>query len=57
MGEAVRRACLRAAVEAYEQAREDGLCAEGAWEAAVAAIYAVDVAVIAGRAADLADQG
>lgn len=43
LAERVRRACVRAAAEVYEQAREDGLCAEGAWEAAIAAVYALDL--------------
>ena len=40
---AVRDACVRAALDAYENARMDGLCHEGAWEVAVGAIHALDV--------------
>lgn len=56
LAEAVRRACIEAAAEAYEQAREDGLCAEGAWEVAIAAILGLDLKPIlvaaGGRAED-----
>lgn len=40
--EAVRQACLRAALQAHEDAGIQGLCAEGRWEAAVSAIRGVD---------------
>jgi len=40
---AVRDACLRAALEAHEQAGLGGLCAEGRWEVAVDAIRSLDV--------------
>lgn len=36
--EAVRTACVDAAIEGYERAAISGLCHEGAWEAAVSAI-------------------
>jgi len=38
LAEAVRAACMRAALEAYESAGISGLCAEGRWELAVQAI-------------------
>ena len=41
--EAVRAACLEAALLAYEDAGMRGLCAEGRWEAALAAIRHVDL--------------
>jgi len=41
--EAVRAACLQAALLAYEDAGIRGLCAEGRWEAALAAIRHVDL--------------
>jgi len=41
--EAVRRACIEAALAAYEDAGIAGLCAEGRWEAAVSAIQSLDV--------------
>jgi formiminotetrahydrofolate cyclodeaminase len=36
--EALRRACIDAAIDGYERASISGLCHEGAWEAAVSAI-------------------
>ena len=45
--EAVRRACIEAAVDAYEQASIAGLCREGAWEAAVSAMRSLDLARLA----------
>ena len=48
--ETVRQACLKAAVEAYENAGMSGLCAEGRWELAVQAIRELDLgAVLDGR--------
>jgi hypothetical protein len=38
----VRSACLQAALDAYEDAGLRGLCAEGRWEYALAAIRRVD---------------
>ena len=43
LAEAVRSACLSAALHAYEDARMRGLCEDGAWEAAVGAIRSVEV--------------
>lgn len=43
LAEATRRACLQAALNAYEQAQTDGLCAEGALEFALDAIRRLDV--------------
>jgi len=43
LAEAVRKACIRAALAGYEQAAMDGLCHEGAWEVAVGAIRMLDV--------------
>lgn len=41
--EAVRAACVQAAVAAYEDAGIQGLCEEGRWEAAVGAIESIDL--------------
>jgi len=41
--ELIRAACLEAATRAYEQASISGLCGEGAWEVARAAIERLDV--------------
>lgn len=36
--EAVREACIQAALEGYENAALSGLCREGAWESAISAM-------------------
>jgi hypothetical protein len=41
MAEAVRQACLAAALQAYEDAGLSSLCHEGRWECAVDAIRAM----------------
>ncbi len=46
LAEAVRQACLKAAQEAYESAGISGLCEEGRWECAVAAIRSLDMEAI-----------
>ena len=43
IAEAVRAACLKAALQAYEDAGISGLCQEGRWELAVAAIRDLDL--------------
>ena len=45
--EAVRDACLAAALEAYEHASLSGLCHDGAWEAALGAIRAANLNEVA----------
>jgi len=44
--EAIKAACLKAAIEAYEEAKMSGLCQEGAWELAVDAIKSLDVETV-----------
>jgi phosphopantothenate synthetase len=51
LAESIRRALIEAGEAAYEDAGIQGLCAEGRWEAAVAAMRTVDVAEVARRAA------
>lgn len=46
----IRDACLKAAVQAYEDAGIQGLCAEGRWEAAVSAMQSVDVTELLDKA-------
>ena len=46
IAQAVRSACVAAALEGYEQAQIAGLCQEGAWEVAVDAIRMVDLTEI-----------
>ncbi len=48
--EAVRRACIEAALAAYENAGISGLCAEGRWEVAVGAIQSLDLKQVAAEA-------
>lgn len=48
--EAVRRACVDAAIDGYERASISGLCHEGAWEAAVSAIRMAALDGLAERA-------
>lgn len=43
VAEVVRKACIEAALAAYEGAGISGLCAEGRWEAAVSAMQSLDV--------------
>lgn len=53
IAEAVRRACVEAALEAYEDAQIRGLCREGAWEVAIEAVRSLDIAaVIAAASSD-----
>lgn len=47
--EAVRTACVRAAMRSYEDARMDGLCDEGAFEVAIDAVRSLDLTVLARR--------
>lgn len=44
--EAVRVACLRAALDGYERAGLSGLCEEGRWEMVVDAIQSLDIDAI-----------
>jgi hypothetical protein len=56
--EAVRRACIDAALAAWEDAGVQGLCAEGRWEVAVSAMRRLDLrAVVGGRRIPPAEQG
>jgi len=48
VAEIIRRACLDAAVAAYEGAGMSGLCAEGRWELAVQAIRELDLEAVLG---------
>lgn len=41
--EAVRRACIEAALAAWEDAGISGLCAEGRWEMAIQAMRELDL--------------
>ena len=54
---AVRTACLEAAVQAYDDAGIQGLCEEGRWECAIAAVRRLDLqTLIAARSAGSHDR-
>lgn len=46
LAEAVRKACIDAALTAYDDGAMSGLCHEGAWECAVDAMRGLDVAAV-----------
>ncbi|MBE7460383.1 MAG: acetyltransferase [Zoogloeaceae bacterium] len=46
IAETVRRACVEAALAAYEDAQVRGLCREGAWEVAIEAVRSLDIAAV-----------
>lgn len=47
LAEAVRAACIKAALEAYEEGGVLGLCAEGRWEYAISALQQLDLDALA----------
>ena len=46
IAQAVRSACVTAALEGYERAQIAGLCQEGAWEVAVDAMRMLDLKTV-----------
>ena len=56
LAEAIRTACLEAALRAYEDAGISGLCEEGRWECAVQAIKGVDLTALVKQAAGSPDR-
>jgi hypothetical protein len=56
LAEAIRTACLEAALRAYEDAGISGLCEEGRWECAVQAIKGVDLSALIQQAAGSPDR-
>lgn len=52
--ELIRTACIQAALEGYEDAAANGLCHEGAWEAAISAMQQLDLMTL--LQAESADQ-
>jgi hypothetical protein len=46
LAEAVRQACIAAALEAHEHAGIVGLCQEGRWEAAIEAVRSLDLRAV-----------
>lgn len=57
VAEAVRAACLQAAVDGYERAGFGGLCEAGRWEMVVDALKALDVDAIIAATVPAARQG
>lgn len=55
--EATRRACLDAALDAYEDAGIRGLCGEGRWEYAIDAVRQLDLSHLVPAAARTAADG
>lgn len=54
IAEDVHRACVETTLSAYESARMDGLCHEGAWEIAVNALRQLDLDAILHKTSDTA---
>ncbi len=50
--EAVRAACLQAAIEGYERAGLGGLCEEGRWEMVVDAIRSLELDAVIATSSD-----
>jgi hypothetical protein len=50
LAEAVQRALVAVALEAYEEAGLSGLCTEGRWEVAIGAMRSYDVKQIIAKA-------
>ena len=50
LAESVRRACIEAALDAYESAGISGLCAEGRWELAIQAMRCLELGPLIGDA-------
>lgn len=46
LAEAVRAACIQAALDAYEEGGVLGLCAEGRWEYAISVMRQLDLAAL-----------
>ena len=46
LAEAVREACIAAALSGYEDAGMSGLCHEGRWECAISAMRVVDLEAV-----------
>ena len=55
IAKAARDACLRAAIDAYEDAGIRGVCEEGRWEAAIGAIRMLDLDELVAGSAEARD--
>jgi len=49
LAETVRAACIKAALDAYEEGGVRGLCAEGRWEYAISAMRQLEVESLLAR--------
>ena len=56
LAEDVHRACVETTLSAYEAARMDGLCHEGAWEIAVNALRQLDLDAILNKTSSTPSQ-
>ncbi len=56
LAEAVRRACLEAAIAGYDDARMSGLCQQGAWDVALDRIRSLDLDALLADQASSDDQ-
>lgn len=56
VADAVRAACLRAAIDGYEQAGFGGMCEEGRWEMVVDSIRSLNLDAIVKRALEPGDR-
>jgi hypothetical protein len=52
IAETIRAACIKAALEGYEDAGMHGLCHEGAWECAVDAMRALNLKALLAQFAE-----
>lgn len=43
LAQRVRNTCVQAALDAYENARQEGICAEGAFEVAIGVLQQLDL--------------
>ncbi|MBK8754482.1 MAG: acetyltransferase [Candidatus Competibacteraceae bacterium] len=55
--EAVRAACIKAALDAYEEGGVLGLCAEGRWEYAISTLQQLDLDTLIQGVADANQTG
>ena len=57
LAQAVREACVEAALKSYEEAGISGLCYEGRWECAVDTMRNLDLAVLLEQLESLSPAG
>lgn len=57
LAEAVRAACIKAALDAYEEGGVLGLCAEGRWEYAISTLRQLDLEPLIQASSPAGQQG